>query len=257
MWNSKDWSYTFTQEWPGSRNWWHQFSYAVAGLHAGSFAGSGGGLGDTILNWNIGGTFIPHAQSADHLQTSSMGYNPGQSFIAIVHPRLNIMLETCTGAFQSVVGRGTTAWSQTLCTSPGVRWAFNMKKGLQIVPGVAVPAGIGPSAGERGLFLYLSFEHPFRRISGPAPCSPYTRAMQDAGDDGYLCHNSCQYSTVVSLLTLRAKTSLDPALTPAAPAGSPPLPPPRPGPPPPGTASGDRSVVLRKGSSTAGAWPPE
>ena len=219
MWNSKDWGYTFTQEWPGLRNWRHQFSYTVVGLHAGSFSGSGAGLGDTMLNyryqvvgsgdtrvafaprlslllptggvqqgrgtggvgvqanlpvsvavhprlithWNLGGTYTPRAHNMDHLRAGTMGYNLGQSFIAIVHPRFHIMLETSAGAFQSVVGRASTAWSRTLYTSPGVRWAFNMKNGLQIVPGVAMPVGIGPSAGERGLFLYLSFEHPFRR----------------------------------------------------------------------------------------------
>ena len=26
---------------------------------------------------------------------------------------------------------------------------------------IAVPLGAGPSAGEKGLFVYLSFEHPF------------------------------------------------------------------------------------------------
>ena len=25
-----------------------------------------------------------------------------------------------------------------------------------------MPIGVGPSAGERGVFFYLSFEHPFR-----------------------------------------------------------------------------------------------
>lgn len=225
MWNSKDWSYTFTQEWPGWKNWRHQFSYTVTGMHAGSFHGSGAGLGDTILNyryqavgsgesrvafsprlsvllptggveqgrstggagvqanlpvsvvvqrrlithWNAGGTFVPRAQNADHLKASTVGYNLGQSFIAVVHPRFHLMLETFASGFQSVGGRATTAWCRTLYTSPGVRWAFNMKNGLQIVPGVAMPVGIGPSAGERGLFLYLSLEHPFRRaVERPA-----------------------------------------------------------------------------------------
>ena len=47
--------------------------------------------------------------------------------------------------------------------SPGVRAAFDLPSGLQIVPGVAVPFGVGPSDGERGVFVYLSFEHPFRK----------------------------------------------------------------------------------------------
>src|SRR5450432_1502321 len=51
MWNSKDWCYTFTQEWPGRHNWRHQFSYTLIGAHSGGFAGSGGGFGDTAFNY--------------------------------------------------------------------------------------------------------------------------------------------------------------------------------------------------------------
>jgi hypothetical protein len=32
-----------------------------------------------------------------------------------------------------------------------------------VVPGLAWPIGIGPSGGTDYLFVYLSFEHPFRR----------------------------------------------------------------------------------------------
>jgi len=62
-----------------------------------------------------------------------------------------------------VVANDQTQRSKSLLISPGVRWAYNFKSGLQIVPGVAVPLGVGPSSGERGLILYLSFEHPIRR----------------------------------------------------------------------------------------------
>jgi len=217
MWNSKDWSYTFTQEWPGPRNWRHQFSYTLVGMHAGAFARTGGGLGDTVLtyryqligsgasrfafaprmsvlfptgdvtggrglgatgvqvnlpvsivlhrrlvtHWNAGSTLVPRAQGAGHLRASSVGYAFSQSFIFLANPRLNFLLETSASNFQSVVGEGRTEWSKLRYMSPGVRWAFNFNSGLQIVPGVALPIGIGPSAGEKGLFLYLSFEHPF------------------------------------------------------------------------------------------------
>ncbi|MEI9971863.1 MAG: hypothetical protein WDO73_07285 [Ignavibacteriota bacterium] len=50
MWNSRDWSYAFTQEWPG-RNWRHQFSYTISGVHAGRLPGTGVGLGDTAFNY--------------------------------------------------------------------------------------------------------------------------------------------------------------------------------------------------------------
>jgi hypothetical protein len=52
----------------------------------------------------------------------------------------------------------------TLFLNPGVRWAYNFKSGLQIVPGVSFPIGVGPSSGQRSAFFYLSFEHPFKKI---------------------------------------------------------------------------------------------
>jgi hypothetical protein len=217
MWNSKDWAYSFTQEWPAPGNWRHQLSYTVSGLHAGGFAATGGGLGDTAFNyryqligdgdarfafsprvsvllptgdaaagrgvggagfqvnlpvsivlhrrlvshWNAGSTFVPRAQSADGLRAASVGYSLGQSFVYLATARLNLMLETTGSNFQSVVGAGKTSWSKVRYVAPGFRWALNFANGLQIVPGLAVPFGIGPSAGERGVFLYLSFEHPF------------------------------------------------------------------------------------------------
>jgi hypothetical protein len=217
MWNSPDWSYTFTQEWPGRRNWRHQFSYTLIGAHSGGFAGSGIGLGDTALNyryqiygdgdarfafaprvsillptgdvtrgrgfgaagfqtnlpasmvlhrrlvshWNLGATLVPHAQNVDHQRASTIGYNAGQSLIVVLHPRVNFLLETSDSHFQCVAGPGRTEWSRTTYMSPGVRWAYNFKSGLQIVPGLAMPVGIGSSAGERGVLLYLSFEHPY------------------------------------------------------------------------------------------------
>jgi hypothetical protein len=217
MWNSGDWSYSFTQEWPAPHNWRHQFSYTLTGLHAGGFAGSGFGLGDVALNyryqvlgsgasrwafaprisvllptgearlgrgaggtgiqanlpvsvelhrrvtthWNAGATFVRQAQGADGSQAATVGYTLAQSFIYLATPRLNFLVESSDSRFQSVVEPGRAQWLRATYISPGVRWAHNRKSGMQIVPGVAIPIGVGASAGERGVFLYLSFEHPF------------------------------------------------------------------------------------------------
>ena len=57
---------------------------------------------------------------------------------------------------------GTDPLAQyNLFISPGIRWACNFRNGLQIVPGVGLPMGIGPSAGQVGAIFYLSFEHGF------------------------------------------------------------------------------------------------
>jgi len=57
--------------------------------------------------------------------------------------------------------------SQPCSADSGAVHNPGFKNGLQIVPGVAMPIGIGPSAGETGVFLYLSFEHPFTRVVKP------------------------------------------------------------------------------------------
>ena len=77
--------------------------------------------------------------------------------------RFNVMLETSFTSAQSVISSGRTDWSNSVFLSPGIRWSYNFPSGLQIVPGIAVPIGVGPSAGEKGVFLYLSFEHPMWR----------------------------------------------------------------------------------------------
>lgn len=219
-WDSKDWVYSFTQEWPAPGDARHQLSYTLTRAHAGAFPGSGSGIGDVLLNyryqligdgnakwafaprlslicptgdssvgrgaggfgaqiglplsvvltrkwvshWNAGATLVPHAQDELGNQAFSAGYNLGQSFVWLAAPRVNFLLETVFNSVQSVSGPDQTQWSRSLFLNPGVRWAYNFKNGLQIVPGVGAPLGVGPSAGEKGIFLYLSFEHPFRRL---------------------------------------------------------------------------------------------
>ena len=218
--DSKDWNYTFTQEWPAPGDERHQLSYTLVALHAGAFPGSGVGIGDVFLNyryqlvgsgetrvafsprlslifptgdstvgrgsgsfglqtnlplsvvlgrrlvshWNAGATFFPHAQDASGDRAATAGYNFGQSFIWLTNARFNVMLETVFARSQTVVSSDHTEWTSSLFLSPGIRWAYNFKNGLQIVPGIGAPLGVGPSAGEKGVLLYLSFEHPFRKI---------------------------------------------------------------------------------------------
>jgi hypothetical protein len=222
LWNSKDWVYSFTQEWPVPGDARHQLSYTLLLQHAGALPGSAAGIGDVALNyryqlvgngearlafaprlsvllptgdtrdgrgaggvgwqtqlpvsflltpklathWNAGATVVPSAKNGAQQEARSVGYNLGQSFIYLARPRFNLMLETVFSSSQVVVGQNRTEWSRVLLFNPGVRWAYNFKNGLQIVPGIGAPLGAGPSAGEKGIFLYLSFEHPFRKIPG-------------------------------------------------------------------------------------------
>ncbi len=114
-----------------------------------------------VTHWNAGTTIVPTTRNPAGDRAATYGYNLGQSFIWRIHPRFNGMLETVWTSSEAVVTPGQTARQNTLLLNPGIRWAHNFKSGLQIVPGIAVPIGLGPSRGEKGIFLYLSFEHPF------------------------------------------------------------------------------------------------
>ena len=113
-----------------------------------------------ITHLNAGATFVPHAKNVIGDRAMATGYNLGQSLIWLAKPRFNVMLETIWTGSEAVIAQDRTQRSHNWLISPGIRWAHNFKSGLQIVPGVAVPVGAGPSAGEKGLIIYLSFEHP-------------------------------------------------------------------------------------------------
>jgi hypothetical protein len=219
-WETHDWVYTFTQEWPIDLDPRHQFSYTIPVVHSGDFPRSGAGVAGAALNyryqligngdstvafaprvsallpigdvtrgrgpdatgvqiqlplsvvvnrklvthWNLGTTIVPNAKSASGEKATTYGYNFGQSFIWTMKPRFNLMLETVFISSEDAFARDETVRSNTILLNPGVRWAYNFANGLQIVPGIAVPVGVGPSSGEKGIFLYLSLEHPYRKL---------------------------------------------------------------------------------------------
>jgi hypothetical protein len=117
-------------------------------------------------HWNAGVTHTPSARNPAGEEAATTAWNLGQSVVWLAHPRFNVLLETVFVRARVVVGPGTTERSDTFLLNPGIRWAWNFRSGLQIVPGLSVPIGLGPSRGDNSLFLYLSFEHPFRRKAG-------------------------------------------------------------------------------------------
>ena len=77
--------------------------------------------------------------------------------------RFNVLVEALYQRIEDVTGTHRVTRSAEETIAPGVRWSYDFPSGLQIVPGVAVPIGVGPSRHERSVLLYLSFEHPFLR----------------------------------------------------------------------------------------------
>ncbi len=190
------WDFGFTQEWP-FRGMKHQLSYTVPVLHA---EGSGTGVGDVLLNYryqvvgdgeqplhvaprlslsvptgsedegrgtgslgmqaNLPVSYVLSDALAGHWnagfaldgESGDMEANLGASAIWRVHRSVNLMLESVWGSAEDDV----------VLLNPGVRWAFDFDSGLQIVPGIAYTFALGAEDAD-ALFLYLSFEHSFRR----------------------------------------------------------------------------------------------
>ncbi len=216
---SRDWLYTFTQEWPVPDET-HQLSFTLPYQRLEASLDGKRALGDILLNyryqllgngdatvavsprfslilptgdekqfrgngalgyqvnlpisvvlsksfvthWNLGATYTPHAKNAVGEKADLAAWNFGQSFVWLAHPNANVMLEFAYSSGETVAGAGLKERVNSFYINPGLRFAINFENGLQIVPGIAVPIGVGPSKGERAVFLYLSFEHPLWRV---------------------------------------------------------------------------------------------
>jgi len=118
-----------------------------------------------VTHTNVGGTYTGAAKNERGEEAVTRSVNAGQSLIWTLRPDFNVLIEAVWTRSQSVVGLGKSGSQDSFLVSPGIRWAYNFSSRLQVVPGIAFPIGVGPSRGERGIFLYLSFEHPMWNAS--------------------------------------------------------------------------------------------
>lgn len=117
---------------------------------------------DWVVHGNAGATWRPAARDAAGDRANVWEWNVGGSVIFTGSRLLDPMLEVIYVRERAVVAPGRTVAEPVFLVSPGVRWAWNFKSGLQVVPGLAFPIGVGSSRGSRQVLLYLSFEHPFQ-----------------------------------------------------------------------------------------------
>lgn len=111
-----------------------------------------------VTHFNAGTTLTPKAKNAIGQTASTKDYYVGQSLIYLATPTFNVMLESLHENDEVLIGQDRTVRGGNTTLSPGIRWAYNLKSGWQIVPGVAVPFSVGNNWGSRSIFLYLSFE---------------------------------------------------------------------------------------------------
>jgi hypothetical protein len=117
-----------------------------------------------VTHTNVGFTSLRGARGADGSEANAAALSVGQSLVYLVSSRFNLMLEATWTAFDEVAAERTTR-EEAAFVSPGLRFAIDTSSGLQIVPGIAFPIGVGRSDGENAVLLYLSFEHPFAPLA--------------------------------------------------------------------------------------------
>lgn len=116
-----------------------------------------------VAHSNVGVTLQPAVRNGvgDELRTTTLQL--GQSVVWLLHPSLNLLLESVWTRSAEAIHGGGSVRSSDLLVAPGIRGALDFDSGLQVVPGAAVAFDVGPAANEPTLFFYLSFEHPFTR----------------------------------------------------------------------------------------------
>lgn len=112
-------------------------------------------------NLNLGGTIFPSAgapgdpgrreQLVDGSAAASVIWEP--------YDAINFLCEVLALETEEITARATAHRFHPL-VNPAMRVGWNGPGGVQWVMGVGVPIGLGRDAGELGVFLYLSIEHP-------------------------------------------------------------------------------------------------
>ena len=123
--------------------------------------------GDVYWHWNAGFTWLPRADTPGETapggsrHASLMSPFLAGSAVYRLRPMLHLMLENVLTFEQSFDGVASSR--ETLYTiSPGFRGGWNVGD-AQIVPGAALPITWGGGGADIGLFLYFSYELPFRK----------------------------------------------------------------------------------------------
>lgn len=118
--------------------------------------------GDLYFHWNGGFTAQPGVhlpERGDHVTLFTPHASLGTIWRA--RPLFHVMLEAVFESEESVAGTATTERAGLLTLSPGFRVARNLHD-RQLVLGAALPITFHDGGSDGGLFLYFSYELPWR-----------------------------------------------------------------------------------------------
>jgi hypothetical protein len=117
------------------------------------------------LHANLGGTLIRRESDAlaSSVETRTLNaVNVGAGIVGMVTPTFNVMVEGVVASAQDLDGDGRTERSTAVVVAPGLRLAIN-RGSLQIVYGAGAPITFADDRTDVGGYLYLSFEHAFKK----------------------------------------------------------------------------------------------
>ncbi|MGB2869010.1 MAG: transporter [Bacteroidota bacterium] len=112
-----------------------------------------------VTHLNIGTTVLPNVTGGPNKATL-ISVSSGASLIWLVKSTFNIMLEMVYNSNAGIEDDGASTREQEFILNPAIRGAINVGD-LQIVPGIGVPLSFRKEGMRPGVFVYLSFEHPY------------------------------------------------------------------------------------------------
>jgi hypothetical protein len=118
--------------------------------------------GDWYWHWNAGLTWLPRAKSPDDsLREDLESPFLAGSAIYRVKPMFNLMLESMVSFDETIADPGTVR-QRGVTLSPGFRTGWDIGD-KQLVAGFAVPTTWRGGDSATGVFLYFSYELPFKK----------------------------------------------------------------------------------------------
>jgi DtxR family Mn-dependent transcriptional regulator len=118
--------------------------------------------GNTYFHWNAGLTWLPRARGFSEDRHSLVSPHLAASGIYRLRPMLNLMLESVLQFEEFPSIDGGTERETAFTLSPGARGGRNIGD-QQLIVGAAIPITFGIGDTDPGLFLYLSYELPFKK----------------------------------------------------------------------------------------------
>jgi hypothetical protein len=136
----------------GDGSWGLQFNLPVSKRWTNQF----------INHFNLGTTYyFKVKQDEIGFNRSMISYFGGISSIWLVSEKFNLMLEYMSYLIANPDNENKVDYVNENIIAPAFRYAINIKN-LQVVHGISVPISFSKESGnDIGIFIYLSFEHPY------------------------------------------------------------------------------------------------